>query len=45
MPGIHEHEAFLDAALVNALLHLAGDVDEGPPGGHEPEFLSIALHW
>ena len=30
MLGIDEHEAIFNAALVDALLHVAGDVDECP---------------
>ena len=45
MLGIHEHEAFCDTALVDALLHVAGDVDKRPAGGHfEPKFFAVALH-
>ena len=33
MSGINEHEAIFDPAFVDALLHVAGDVDEGPAGG------------
>lgn len=46
MPGIHEHEAILDTALVDALLDIGGDVDEGASGGDlEPEFFAVAFHW
>ena len=43
--ALHEHEPFLDAAFPEALLHLGGDVDEGPAAGDvEPEFLAVAFH-
>ena len=45
MHGIAEHESFLYAAFLKALLHLGGYVDEGPAAGDlEPEFLTIAFH-
>ena len=46
MHGVYEHEAIFDAAFVDTSLHVAGDVDEGPPGGDfEPEFFAVAFHW
>jgi hypothetical protein len=44
MPGIDVHETLLDAAIVDALLNVAGDVDQGAAGGYlEPKFFSIVL--
>lgn len=46
MLGIDEHESFFNDAFVYALLHLAGDVDEGTASGHvEHEFFPEAFHW
>jgi hypothetical protein len=43
--GITQHEAFGDAAFPEALLHLGGDVDEGPAAGDlKPEFLAMGFH-
>ena len=45
MPGINEHETIFDATFVDTLLHVGGDVNEGPSGGDfEPEFFAIAFH-
>jgi hypothetical protein len=45
MLGINEYQAILNSAVVNTLLHIRGDVDEGPSGGHvEPEFFAEAFH-
>jgi len=46
MLGIDQHQALGNAALIDAFLHIRGDVDEGPTGGHvEPEFFAVAFHW
>ena len=45
MLGIDQHQAFRNAALVDALLDIRRDVDEGPSGGDiEPEFFAVAFH-
>ncbi len=42
---VAEKQSFADAAFPEALLHLRGDVEEGPAAGDaEPEFLAVALH-
>ena len=44
MHGVDEREAILEAALVDAPLHVECDVDECPSSGHlEPEFFSLAF--
>jgi hypothetical protein len=45
MLGIDEHQTLGNPALIDALLDIGGDVDEGPAGGHiEPELFSVAFH-
>lgn len=45
MHGIDQDQAFGDAAVGEALLHLGGDIDEGPAAGDlKPEFLAKAFH-
>ena len=45
MLGIDQHQTFGNATLVDALLDVRGDVDEGPPGGDiEPEFFAVVFH-
>jgi hypothetical protein len=45
MLGIDEHEAFRNAALVDALLHVGRDVDESSPGWDiEPELFAVVFH-
>jgi hypothetical protein len=39
-----QHQGFLDAAFLQALLHLGGEVDEGPAAGDlKPEFFAVAF--
>ena len=43
--GVDQDQAFGDAAVSEALLHLGGDIDEGPAAGDlKPEFLAVAFH-
>jgi hypothetical protein len=45
MLGIDQHQALLDTAFLQSAVDLAGDVDEGAPGGHlEPQLLAVAFH-
>jgi hypothetical protein len=42
--GVAKHETLFDAALLEALLHLRGDVEEGPAARDiKPEFFTIAF--
>ena len=44
-PGIDQHETFYNSAFIDALLDVAGDVDEGPAGGDfEPALLAVTFH-
>lgn len=46
MLGIYQHETIFNPALVDALLHVSGDVDESAPGGDfEPEFFPVTFHY
>jgi hypothetical protein len=46
MHGVDQHEAFLDAAFLQAFIHLRGDVDEGSAARHlKPELFAIAFHF
>jgi hypothetical protein len=45
MHGVNEHNALFDAAFPQAFLHLRGDVNERPAGGHlKPKFFAVAFH-
>jgi hypothetical protein len=45
MHGVHEHQAFAHAGLVEALVDLGRDIDERAAAFDlEPEFFSVALH-
>ena len=45
MSCIDQEQTFTDAAVFEALLHLGGDIDEGPTAGDlKPEFLAVAFH-
>jgi hypothetical protein len=45
MHGVAEQQSLFNAALPQTFLHLGGDVDKRPAGGHlEPELLVVAFH-
>ena len=45
MHRVHKNQAFFDTTLREALLHIAGDVDEPSPGRYlKPELFSVTLH-
>jgi len=45
MTGVDQHQPFADAALLQTLLDLRGDIDQPAPVGNvEPQFFAIGFH-
>ena len=46
MHCINKYQTFPNSALLQALLHLRGDVDKRPAGGHlKPELFAKTFHF
>jgi hypothetical protein len=43
---VAEHQTLLNPTFLQAFLHLGGDVDKRPAGGHlKPKFFAVAFHF